>query len=209
LDSILAQTYQNWELIAVNDHSSDDSPKILQEYAAKDSRVRFFNSDKPKLIPTLQVGYAETKGTLINRMDSDDKMPDYKIQVLVEEWNKHGKGTVIAGGTKHFVDEGVVGGGFIKYEEWLNEVAKTSTHYQEIYSECVIPSHCWIIHKEDFEVVGLLIPLFILKIMTSVSGITNKAYRLSVLIKSCIIGEIGLIESRVRGMNTRIIDILI
>ena len=80
LDSILAQTYQNWELIAVNDHSSDDSPNILQEYAAKDSRVRFFNSDKPKLIPTLQTGYAEAKGTLINRMDSDDKMPDYKIQ---------------------------------------------------------------------------------------------------------------------------------
>ena len=142
LDSIMAQTYQNWELIAVNDHSSDDSPKILQEYAAKDARVRFFNSDKPKLIPTLQVGYTETKGTLINRMDSDDKMPDYKIQVLVEEWNKHGKGNVIAGGTKHFVGEGEVGDGFIKYEEWLNEVARANTHYQEIYRECVIPSHC-------------------------------------------------------------------
>ena len=154
LDSILAQTYQNWELIAVNDHSSDDSPKILQEYAAKDSRVRFFNSVKPKLIPTLQVGYAETKGTLINRMDSDDTMPDYKIQVLVEEWNKHGKGTVIAGGTKHFVDEGMVGDGFIKDEKWLNEVARTSTHYQEIYRECVIPSHCWIIHKDDFDFAG-------------------------------------------------------
>jgi len=109
--------------------------KILQEYAAKDSRVRIFNSEKPKLIPTLQVAYAQTKGTLINRMDSDDKMPDYKIQVLVDEWNKHGKGNVIAGGTKHFVDEGSVGDGFIKYEEWLNEVARSSTHYQEIYKE--------------------------------------------------------------------------
>ena len=44
-------------------------------------------------------------------MDSDDKMPAYKIQVLVEEWSKYGKGTVIAGGTEHFVDEGVVGDG--------------------------------------------------------------------------------------------------
>lgn len=159
LDSILAQTYQNWELIAVNDHSSDASPKILQEYAAKDTRIRFFNSDRPKLIPTLQVGYAETKGTLINRMDSDDKMPAYKIEVLVEEWSKHGKGTVIAGGTEHFVDEGVVGDGFLKYEKWLNEVARTSTHYQEIYRECVIPSHCWLLHKEDFDAAGAFDPI--------------------------------------------------
>lgn len=159
LDSVLAQTYQNWELIAVNDHSSDASPEILQDYAAKDSRIRYFNSGKAKLIPTLQVGYAETKGTLINRMDSDDRMPNYKLQVLVEEWNKYGKGSVIAGGTKHFVDEGSVGDGFIKYEKWLNEVARTSTHYQEIYRECVIPSHCWIIHKEDFDAAGAFDPI--------------------------------------------------
>ncbi|QCK17082.1 glycosyltransferase family 2 protein [Mangrovivirga cuniculi] len=154
LDSVLAQTYENWELIAVNDHSSDDSPNILKEYAEKDSRVRFYNSDQRKLIPTLREGYRRAKGTLINRMDSDDKMPDYKLQVLVDEWLKYGKGTVIAGGTEHFVDEGEVGDGFIKYENWLNEVAKKSLHYQEIYRECVIPSHCWLIHKDDFDAAG-------------------------------------------------------
>ena len=152
LDSVIGQTYQNWELIAVNDHSSDDSPKILASYSSMDSRIRFFDSgDKFKLIPTLQVGYTHAKGTLINRMDSDDKMPNYKIQVLVDEWKKHGKGTAIAGGTEHFVDEGKVGDGFIRYENWLNEVAKTNKHYQEIYKECTIPSHCWLIHKDDFD----------------------------------------------------------
>ncbi|MCC8361112.1 glycosyltransferase family 2 protein [Salinimicrobium sediminilitoris] len=159
LDSVMAQTYENWELIAVNDHSSDDSPKILKEYAAKDSRIRFFNSNQPRLIPTLQRGYREVKGSLINRMDSDDKMPDYKLQVLVEEWLKYGKGTVIAGGTEHFVDKGEVGEGFIKYENWLNEVARTSTHYREIYRECVIPSHCWLLHKEDLDAAGAFDPI--------------------------------------------------
>jgi glycosyltransferase involved in cell wall biosynthesis len=159
IDSIIAQTYQNWELIAVNDHSTDDTPQILQDYANKDNRIKFLNSDKPRLIPTLQVGYAQAKGVLINRMDSDDKMPHYKLQVLVDEWLKHGKGTVIAGGTEHFVDEGVVGAGFIKYEKWLNTVARTSTHYQQIYTECVIPSHCWIIHKDDFDLVGAFDPI--------------------------------------------------
>lgn len=159
LDSIINQSYQNWELIAVNDHSSDETPIILQDYAAKDERIKYFESDRPKLIPTLQIAYAQVKGELINRMDSDDKMPDYKIQVLVDEWVKYGKGTIIAGGTEHFVDEGQVGDGFLRYEKWLNQVAKSNIHYQEIYQECVIPSHCWIIHKEDFDAVGAFDPI--------------------------------------------------
>ena len=159
INSIIAQTYQNWELIAVNDHSTDATPEILDAFAKADSRIRVFHSDTPKLIPTLQFGYKEVKGTLINRMDSDDKMPNYKIQILVDEWHKYGKGYVIAGGTEHFVDEGEVGDGFLRYERWLNEVARTSTHYQQIYKECVIPSHCWLIHKEDFDAVGAFNPI--------------------------------------------------
>lgn len=154
LDSILTQTYPNWELIAVNDHSSDRTPEILEAYAQRDQRVRVFHSNRPKLIPTLQEGYKHVKGTLINRMDSDDKMPADKLEVLVNEWQKHGKGTVIAGGTEHFVDEGEVGDGFLRYERWLNDVARRSAHYEEIYKECVIPSHSWLAHKDDFDAVG-------------------------------------------------------
>lgn len=159
LDSILNQTYQNWELLAVNDHSSDDTPQILENYSKRDKRIRFLNSDQPKLIPTLQVGYAQAKGDLINRMDSDDRMPLDKIETLVNAWQKYGKGHVIAGGTEHFVDEGEVGDGFLKYEKWLNEVARTSTHYQQIYKECVIPSHCWLMHKADFDAVDAFNPI--------------------------------------------------
>ena len=154
LDSIINQTYQHWELIAVNDHSEDRTPEILEEYAQKDSRIRVFHSERHKLIPTLKEGYQHVRGDLINRMDSDDSMPHDKLEVLVNEWLKHGKGAIIAGGTKHFVEEGEVGDGFRRYEEWLNQVAREGTHYQEIYQECVIPSHCWIIHKEDFDAVG-------------------------------------------------------
>jgi len=151
LDSVLAQSYFNWELIAVNDHSSDETPQILAEYAARDQRIIYADGEGHRLIPTLQKAYSLSLGTLINRMDSDDKMPAYKIETLVSEWLKHGKGHVIAGGTQHFVDKGVVGDGFLKYERWLNRVAKNNLHFQEIYKECVIPSHCWIIHRDDFD----------------------------------------------------------
>ncbi len=154
LDSIREQTYENWELIAVNDHSSDRTPEILGHYAQLDPRIRLYHSTRHKLIPTLKEGYAHVRGMLINRMDSDDKMPNYKLEVLVEEWLRYGKGTIVAGGTEHFVDDGEVGDGFLRYERWLNEVARAGRHYQEIYKECVIPSHCWIIHRDDFDTVG-------------------------------------------------------
>jgi glycosyltransferase involved in cell wall biosynthesis len=154
LDSILSQTYTDWELIAVNDHSTDISVEIMNEYAAKDPRIRVFHSERHKLIPALQEGYRHCRGTLINRMDSDDKMPDYKLNIMVSEWEKYGKGNIIAGGTEHFVDEGTVGNGFRRYEKWLNNVAKNNIHYEEIYRECVIPSHCWLIHRDDFDIAG-------------------------------------------------------
>lgn len=158
VDSILNQTYQNWELIAVNDHSTDRSLEILNDFANRDHRIKVFHSQGQLLIPALQEGFKHVKGILINRMDSDDKMPDYKISLLVDTWLKYGKGHVIAGGTEHFVDEGEVGDGFRKYEKWLNEVARNETHYQEIYKECVIPSHSWLLHKEDFANVGAFDP---------------------------------------------------
>jgi glycosyltransferase involved in cell wall biosynthesis len=158
LDSIIGQTYSDWELIAVNDHSSDRTPSILKEYTLRDSRIRVFNSERHKLIPALQEAYRHSRGTLINRMDADDKMPDYKLKVLVDEWKKYGKGTIIAGGTSHFVEKGELGPGFIRYDRWLNNVAKQSTHFEQIYQECTIPSHCWIIHREDFDSVGAFDP---------------------------------------------------
>ena len=154
LDSVIAQTYQNWELIAINDHSSDATPEILESYAQKDQRIRVVHSQRRALIPALKEGYSEAKGELINRMDSDDIMPADKLQSMWETWKPFGKGHIVAGGTRHFVDEGEVGAGFLRYDAWLNSLARDQIHFQEIYRECVIPSHCWLIHKSDFDAVN-------------------------------------------------------
>lgn len=154
IESVIQQTYPNWELIAINDHSTDQSLNILESFAVIDDRVKVVTSNGQRLIPALQTGIRVATGELINRMDSDDKMPEDKLEVLVNAWQKHGRGTVIAGGTEHFVDEGEVGDGFRRYERWLNEVAAKGQHFQEIYQECTIPSHSWIMHRADFDLVG-------------------------------------------------------
>ncbi len=158
LDSIIAQTYTNWELIAINDHSDDATPEIIADYAKRDARIKLVHSKRRKLIPALKEGYAHCNGPLMNRMDSDDRMPADKLEVMVAEWMKHGKGNVIAGGTEHFCDDGEVGDGFQRYDRWLNHVAKEQLHLQEIYRECVIPSHCWLLHKDDLDAIDAFNP---------------------------------------------------
>ena len=158
LDSILAQTYEHWELIIGNDHSTDQTPQILKKYVAKDSRISTFDSQRHQVIPTLKEAYTHAKGTLIHRMDSDDKMPSNKLGLLVSAWKKKGQGHLLSGKVKYFVAEGEVGDGFLRYERWLNEVAKNNTYYQNIYQECVLPSNGWIIHKDDFDRVDAFNP---------------------------------------------------
>ena len=151
LESILQQTYEHWELIAVNDGSSDSSLAILNDFAQHDERVTVLNNPNPALLNALRLGYQHTSGMLVHRMDSDDKMPTYKLAKMVNAWQEHGKVSVITGGTEYFSDTGKVGDGFRRYDAWLCEVARNNSHKENIYRECVIPSNCWLVHREDFD----------------------------------------------------------
>lgn len=151
IDSIVEQDFKHWELIAVNDASSDESPDILQRYSEKDDRIKVLDNPNPGLIKALQLGYKNSTGQLITRMDSDDKMPENKLSLLVESWNKYGKGTIITGGVEYFSQDIELGDGFKRYSDWLNDVMRDSSFKSQLYKECVIPSCCWLIHREDFE----------------------------------------------------------
>ena len=156
LDSIVAQSYNNWELLAVNDGSSDNCLAILQEYSNIDSRIKAIDNTQPSLLNALRLGYSYSKGVLIHRMDSDDVMPPNKLELMIGEINSPGQ--VITGGTQYFKDEGEVGDGFKKYDSWLMTIARENSHKREMYKECVIPSNCWLVYREDFDKIGAFSP---------------------------------------------------
>lgn len=73
IDSILAQTYRDFELIIISDGSTDLTPDIIRQYAKKDKRIRFFNNRKNRgLIYVLNMGLRKVRGEYIARMDADD-----------------------------------------------------------------------------------------------------------------------------------------
>lgn len=85
VDSVLAQTFADFELIVVNDGSTDGSREIIEEYAHADSRVRVFSQAGQGLVPALNRGLAKAGGRYLARMDSDDICLPHRFQAQVEE----------------------------------------------------------------------------------------------------------------------------
>ncbi len=72
IESILAQTFSDFEFLILNDGSRDESAAIIDAYAAKDSRIRPIHRDNKGLIVSLNQLLAESQALLVARMDADD-----------------------------------------------------------------------------------------------------------------------------------------
>ena len=132
LDSILGQTATHWELLAVDDGSSDDSWKILKNYAQKDARIKVFKNEGKGIIHALRMAYQYSNGTMLTRMDSDDRMSLDKLALMSETLMNCGEGHLVVGLVEYFSDN-ELGEGYSRYATWLNELSKTGTHFKEIY----------------------------------------------------------------------------
>jgi len=148
LQSIRAQTYTNWELIIIDDGSTDTSSSIVKSFALQDNRISLFKNYGNGIIDALKLAFKESSGMFITRMDSDDVMRKNKLEVLASSLITYGNGHVALGLVNYFSAEGIKDG-YKKYESWLNSLTKKGTNFSEIYKECVIPSPCWMLHRED------------------------------------------------------------
>lgn len=82
IDSILKQDYQFFELILINDGSTDKSGKICKEYIKKDSRVRYIEKDNGGISESRNYGIKEAKGKYISFIDSDDVVSPKYLSTL-------------------------------------------------------------------------------------------------------------------------------
>ena len=148
INSILEQSYTHWELIIIDDFSTDSSYQIVEAFAKKDARIKLFKNKEAGIISALKLGFSKSNGIFITRMDSDDVMVYNKLEVMVSQLQTHGKQNIALGLVDYFSEEGIKEG-YKNYETWLNTLTKTGSNYSEIYKECVIPSPCWMVYKED------------------------------------------------------------
>lgn len=90
IQSIRSQTYKNWELIAIDDGSTDNSLKILKQFAKKDKRIKIFHFSKNKgIAAALNKGLDKAKGYYIARMDADDISLPRRFETQVKYLQDH------------------------------------------------------------------------------------------------------------------------
>ncbi|MFP2994878.1 glycosyltransferase family 2 protein [Spongiivirga sp. MCCC 1A20706] len=151
IQSVIDQTYQEWELLLINDHSIDNSKEICKQFALNDTRIRVIDSPGDGIIQALRKAFLVSKGELITRMDSDDIMATQKLDCMINDLKNHGRGHVSLGLVKYFSKDGI-SDGYDRYEKWLNKLTREGSNYSEIYKECSIASPCWMVYKDDLVV---------------------------------------------------------
>ena len=85
LDSIMSQTYQNFECLLINDGSPDHSADICREYVEKDSRFRYFEKENGGVSSARNLGIEHSKGEYITFIDSDDWVESDYVETLYDE----------------------------------------------------------------------------------------------------------------------------
>lgn len=120
IDSILGQTFTDFELLLIDDGSKDNSGKICDEYAAKDSRVRVFHKKNGGVSSARNLGLDNAKGEYIMFVDSDDYMLPTMCEIMLSTIENKNADLVVCGTTE-------TGGGFWRPrfdEDFSNEQLK-------------------------------------------------------------------------------------
>ncbi len=153
IKSGISQSFTDWEWIFIDDHSTDDSYKMVSAFADMDVRIQIHANPEKGIIGALKKGLLEARGHYITRMDADDVMPEGRLEKMVKALDESPPQTIVTGKVEYF-SETEVSEGYRKYERWLNGLQTTEDLYTNIYRECVVASPNWMMRTEELRAVG-------------------------------------------------------
>ena len=121
IKSIQVQELQNWELLAVNDNSSDSSENIVRQYADKDRRIHSIQSTATGLVHALNLGIRHSSTHLVARMDADDRMFPKRLSSQVGFMESNPSTGLVSCKVEHFSSSTDDTRGYESYVKWTNE----------------------------------------------------------------------------------------
>ena len=106
IDSVINQSFSNWEMILVDDCGGDNSMNIVKDYAQKDTRIHFIESEQ-NVGPMVarEKGYKTSNGVFVTFLDSDDMLPSYALEILLNK-AKDTNADIVSGNIEYLYSDG-------------------------------------------------------------------------------------------------------
>lgn len=135
LESVLSQTYLNWEAVIVDDGSTDRTGVIADNYSSSDDRFRVFHKSNGGLADARNFGLSRATGEYLLFLDSDDFLMPGAMRALAE-CAAHGNSDIVVGDFVHVDEKGIVPDAIIVQEDLSNHaISQTGKKtLQDIYA---------------------------------------------------------------------------
>ena len=151
--SLKAQTFEDFEVLAVDDGSTDASPEIFARWAREDRRVAVISQEASGIPAALEAGRKRARGRYLARMDADDIAEGTRFEeqrcFLEERPELAGCGAQV----RYFPRDALRDGG-LRYEAWLNGIETPSDVERELFVECPLAHPTFFLRSSAVSAVG-------------------------------------------------------
>lgn len=153
IECVCEQTFGDWELIVVDDGSTDATASVAAQYASRDARVQIVRIAHSGIVGALQEGCARARGEFIARMDADDVCDPTRFEKQLALMRSDER--IVLCGTQ--VRERKVDGpdlGRRDYVEWLNASCTHDEIVRNLFIECPLAHPTFMMRRRAYEQIG-------------------------------------------------------
>jgi len=153
LDSLVRQTFDDFEVIAVDDGSSDGTAAVLERWRRGDGRIRVVRTPALGIVAALRRAAAEARGELLARMDADDVARQDRFAEQVAWLDRHPDAVGCGALVRYFPREGLRDGAR-RYERWINAQVAPHEIARDLFVECPIPHPTLVLRRRAHDAAG-------------------------------------------------------
>ncbi len=151
--SLEAQTFSDYEVIAVDDGSTDRTGALLDDWAVRDARVRVLHGRARGIVGALDAAANAAAGDLLARMDADDVAHPERLTRQVALLDSDDSIGACGTRVRYFPSERVRGGAR-RYEHWLNSLTEPSELERDLFVECPIAHPALMMRRDAYDRAG-------------------------------------------------------
>lgn len=157
VESLLSQSLTRFEIVAVDDHSSDSTGECLAALARRDPRMRLIPAPRG-LVPAINTATRAARGAFIARMDADDRAHPERLQRQVDFLRAHPEVAAVGCLVEIFGSADPASGrparGFRRYEAWLNSLRSSSEIAAARFIESPVANPTAMVRRGAMEALG-------------------------------------------------------